>query len=309
MKNIASIDIGTNSVLYSLFRIKGGKIAEEIYFERHSPRIGSRLAGGKRPVITDESYKKLEKILSRSCKHALRQGAEQVLIAATNPLRLAQNGHKIRQRLESELGYDIIILTPKREAYLSFLGAVGELRQNRTALVVDMGGGSTELVVYRGEKRLAFVSLPEGAVSLTERFKSTGKVDPGQFQLFEDYLSRYGNRLDCIRPYLNFPIRLVGGTSTALAYLKDEKILQKPNGINLNLNEINRFTWLLASLNLTCRRQLLGIDKKRAEIIFAGAFWYGYLFKILNINRAVATPRGLRHGMALDFVRRGIFTA
>jgi len=309
MKKIAAIDIGTNSVLYSLFEIKGGKIGEESYFQRHSPRIGSKLAGQKRPIISEESYAALKKILTQNTGHALRHGADKILIAATNPLRLAQNGRKIRQRLESELESEIVILTPEREAYLSFLGAVGALRKDQTAMVIDMGGGSTELVVYQGDERKAFLSLPEGAVSLTERFKSTGKVDSGKFPIFEKYLSRYDKKLDLVRPYVHFPIKLVGGTSTALAYLKDHNILQKPKGVVLTNGEIEHFAGLLASMNLGRRRQLLGIDKKRAEIIFAGAFWYSYLFKILSLKKAVATPRGLRHGMAADFVRRGVFTA
>jgi len=309
MKKIAAIDIGTNSVLYSLFEFKGRRISSELYFERHSPRIGSKLAGQRRPRISEDSYLALNKILARNVRHATRNGADEILIAATNPLRKAANGPAIKKRLESDLKCEVIILTPEQEAYLSFLGAVGYLRKDRAAMVIDMGGGSTEFVVYRGDHRKVFHSVPEGAVSLTERFDSTGPVDPSRFERFEKYLSRYINRLDDIRRYLHLPIKLVGGTSTALAYLKDEHVLQRPRGVSLTGAEIDRFVGLLAPLNIGRRRQLLGIDKNRATIIFAGAFWYKYLFKILSVNKAVATPRGLRHGLATDFVSKGIITA
>ena len=299
---MAGIDIGTNSVLYSLFAVSGKRIVDELYFDRHSPRIGRALAGQSHPEVPDSDYCKLKKIIGSNVTHARKSGADQILIAATNPLRLAINGREIKKKLESDLGVRLDILSPDREAYLSFLGAAGRLREDQTAVVIDMGGGSTELVVYRGEKRLAFVSIPEGAVSLTERFNSRRKVNPDNFADFDSYLARYKKRLEVVREYLDHPIKLVGGTSTALAYIKDKNVLEKPRGVSLTGDDMSGFVNLLAAKNLAERRQVLALDKKRAEIIFAGAFWYKYLFNVLEVVRAVATPRGLRHGMVLDFL-------
>jgi exopolyphosphatase/guanosine-5'-triphosphate,3'-diphosphate pyrophosphatase len=307
MKTIASIDIGTNSVLYSLFEVRRKTKIDEIHFERHSPRIGGKLKGRRR--ITDESYDTLRRILQRQVKHAVRNGAEEVLIAATNPLRLAENGREVKKRLETDLNCRVAILSANREAYLSFVGAVGRLESNRTAVVIDLGGGSTELVVYRGSKRLAFVSLPDGAVSLTERFDAIGKVSPENFPKFDNYLSRYDKKILTILPYLKHPITLVGGTSAALAFLKDRDIHRLRKRVIITADEIELFTSLLSELNLPCRRRLLTVDKKRAEIIFAGSFWLGYLFKILKIHKATATPRGLRHGMVVEYLARQLFTA
>jgi len=304
LKKIAAIDIGTNSVLYSLFEVTGKAAIREIYFERQSPRIGSKLAGQKRPLISPTSYENLRTILARNIGHALKGGAQDIIVAATNPLRLAKNGSQIKKQLQADLGYEVAILASDREAYLSFLGAVGRLGKNRTAVLIDLGGGSTELVAYRGPRRLAFVSLPEGAVSLTEKFGSSLKVDTQDFPKFERLLSVYDSRAAVIKPYLEAGVTLVGGTSTALAYLKDKDIIRKRRGIMLTRRELDRDTYLLADLGLNCRRQLLAVDKKRAEIIFAGAFWLHYLFKVLDIGAARATPWGLRHGMALDFLER-----
>ncbi len=309
MRRIAGIDIGTNSVLYSLFEVKGKSIANEIHFERYSPRIGKRLAERKNPLITEESYAGLKLILSRCIRHAETGGADEILIAATNPLRLAHNGAKIRTRLEDDLRQSVVILSSDREAYLAFLAAAGHLQKGRTALVIDLGGGSTEFVVYRGDRRQAFVSLPEGAVSLTEKFNSEISVDPDDFPGFEKMLDPYRSKLNNIRSYLPTPVKLVGGTSTALAYLKDRDVFYKRRGVVMARAEIEQYVYLLSSLGLTCRRQLLAVDKKRAEIIFAGAFWLHYVLKVLDIKKAVATPWGLRHGMVLDYLKRGTFTA
>jgi len=309
MLKIASIDIGTNSVLYSLFDVRGGDRIREVYFERHSPRIGSRLSGRKKPVITRESYADLKKILVRHISHALRNGAEDILMAATSPLRLARNGRQIRQQLQRELGFHVTILSPEKEAYLSFLGGVGRLTKDQSAVMIDMGGGSTEFLVYRGRTRQAFLSLPEGAVSLTEKFDSQSKVKAEDFKSFERCLAKYDKRIDLLRRRLHGPVYLVGGTSTALAYLKDEDVLEKRRGVLLTRKDIDGFVDRLGGVSLTGRRKLMAIDKKRAEIIFAGAFWYRYLFKVLDIKKARATPWGLRHGMALDFLDRELFPA
>ncbi len=304
MDKIAAIDIGTNSVLYSLFEVKHGPDINEIHFERHSPRIGGMMAGRRKPTVTAENYANLKKILVRHVSHAIKNGVDDILIAATNPLRLAKNGRIIRNRLQLDLGHQVSILSSDREAYLSFLGAVGRLGKDETAVVIDMGGGSTEFVVYRGKRRIAFISIPEGAVSLTEKFDSQNKVNRKNCDRFERILSRYRQRLRIVEQHMDAPVYLVGGTSTALAYLKDDSIFDKRRGVILTRAEISRYVSMLAGLSLTCRRQLLAVDKKRAEIIFAGAFWYDYVFKVLDIKKARATPWGLRHGMAIDFLAR-----
>lgn len=309
MLKIASIDIGANSVLYSLFEAKGRDKIREAYFERHSPRIGRRLPGRKSLIITQEAYSDLKKILVRHISHAIRNKAEDIVIAATSPLRLAKNGRQIRQQLQRELGYQVSVLSPEREAYLSFVGGVGRLPKSRSATMIDMGGGSTEFLVYRGDTRQAFLSLPEGAVSLTEKFDSQSRVNEDDFPAFERTLAKYDKRIALVRRRLQGPVYLVGGTSTALAYLKDESVLDKRRGVMVTRKDIEGFVDHLGGLNLTGRRRLMTIDKKRAEIIFAGAFWYRYLFKVLDIKNARATPWGLRHGMALDFLGREVFPA
>lgn len=305
MKKIAAIDIGTNSVLYSLFQTGRNNRLDELYFRRDSPRIGRKLAAAGKPRITEDNYRRLRAVLAKDIKHAERNGAETILLAATNPLRLAANGREIQKRLHRDLGYPVRILTSTQEAYLSFLGAVGRLGSNQTAVLIDLGGGSTELVVYRGGKRLAFVSLPEGAVSVTERLNSAVRVDPRDFPRFEEALTRYAKAAAIVQPYLDSRLVVVGGTSTALAYLKDRDILQKPAGIDLTIRDLEQSVRLLSRLSLPCRRQLLDIDRKRAEIIFGGAFWLYFLFKTIGIRKARATPKGLRHGMALDHFTGG----
>jgi exopolyphosphatase/guanosine-5'-triphosphate,3'-diphosphate pyrophosphatase len=304
MPKIAAIDIGTNSVLYSLFRTIGRSQLRETHFERHSPRIGGNLKGKSNPLITEQNFTNLRKILTQNINHAKKSGASKILLAATNPFRLAKNAKEIKRRLDSDLGHNIQILSSDREAYLSFLGAVGKLRATQTAVLIDLGGGSTELVVYHGDKRIAFVSIPEGAVSLTERFRSSKKVKTEEFADFERYLSQYDKKAKRVQQYLKFGLTLVGGTSSALANLKEDDFLANQKEVTLSQNDLNMFVNILACLSLSCRRDLLAFDKKRAEIIFGGVFLLGYLFKILDIEKAKATPRGLRHGMALDILSR-----
>ncbi|MCP4569801.1 MAG: hypothetical protein GY841_19655 [FCB group bacterium] len=304
MKNIAAIDIGTNSVLYSLFKVESRSTINEIHFERHSPRIGRKLKNAKKPRIGEDNYRQLLTILRKNIRHAYAHATENILIAATNPLRLAENGKEIRDRLTRDLGWPVVILSTAEEARLSVLGAVGPLRKNQTALIIDLGGGSTELVVYRGGSRLAFVSLPEGAVSLTEKFESTGRVTGADIPVFEGKLTKYAKRLTKIEPYLDSSVTLVGGTSSALAFLKDDDFHRCNRDVVLTVHDLDLFVGLLAKLNLPGRRQLLEPDKKRGEIIFAGVLWLGWLFKTLGLKKAKASPRGLRQGLALDWLDR-----
>ncbi|MCK5127080.1 MAG: hypothetical protein KAR42_12575 [candidate division Zixibacteria bacterium] len=302
MKKIASVDIGTNSVLYSLFDVTGKNRLTETHFERHSPRIGSNMTGSKKPRITETNYQTLLKIIRRIVKHADKNQAEAVLIGATNPFRIAQNGTQIKKSLEWEIGVPVNILTPKQEAEMSFLGAIGPLADNKTSMIIDLGGGSTEFVAYRGKQRTVFKSIPEGAVSLTEKFDTRLEADKKRFSEYEASLKGYNRSLAGIKRHVDGKIVLVGGTSSALAWLLDNSFHLKAKGTDISLKELTFLVNMISGLNLTCRRQLLSIDKKRAEIIFAGAFWLLYLFNRLDIKKVQASPRGLRHGMALEFL-------
>jgi exopolyphosphatase/guanosine-5'-triphosphate,3'-diphosphate pyrophosphatase len=306
---LAAIDIGTNTVLYSLFAVGRMGRLNEIHFERQTPRIGARLAGGKRPRISQESYEIVRRILKRQTAHALAHGAAQVLIAATNPLRLATNGRMVAKRLQADLGYPVEIVSPVREGYLSFLGATGGFTSDRTTLVIDLGGGSTEFIACRGGERRLFYSLPDGAVSLTERFGSEGTVDPADFPSYETYLKRYDRRLAAIRPHAAEGTILVGGTSSTLGLLKNDRFLNRANGTLLTRDDVDRFVRLWSVTSLSGRRRLLGPERKRAEVIFAGTFWLRSVYKALSLDTARATPRGLRHGLALDFLAGGGFRA
>lgn len=307
MRKIAAIDIGTNSVLYSVFEVVRKQHLREVCFRRESPRVGSKLQIGGKANISNQSFDSLLKVLQGYLRHASGNNVQRVLIAATNPLRKADNGREVRDRLRDSLGLKVVILSPSEEARLSFLGAVGRLPKKKTAVAIDMGGGSTELVAYCGDKRKAFVSIPEGAVSLTDRFKTARFADVSRFTDYSAYLSQYNKQIATITPYLNSPVFLVGGTTSALAYIKAGERFFTGRGLAISLLEVEKFPFGLALMNLADRRSLLPDDKKRGEIIFAGAFWLWHLFKIAGLKKGIATPRGLRHGLALEYLANAEF--
>jgi len=255
--------------------------------------------------LSKKSYRLLHKVLSNDLNHARESGAKVILVAATNPFRVAKNGRLVKRELERELSCRISILSPAQEAFLSFLGGVGGVGGEQIGVVIDIGGGSTEIAAYRKGKRLAFVSIPEGAVSLTENFCRIAKVKEENYPLFEAYLDKYEREIEHFISYVDLGVTLVGGTSSSLVQLKDSRFLFSDRMVALTRQEIAHFTYRLSCLNLTGRRRLLSFDKARAEIIFAGSFWLGYLYKKLGISKAKATRRGLRHGLVLDYLSAG----
>ncbi len=298
MKKIATIDIGTNSVLYSLFEVDQDGTLNEVYFTRSFPRIGANLKSRVKPLISEKSFQELKKILKKATSHAQKHNADEIIIAATNPLRLAQNGLRIRDRLQETLGCQIQILSSKKEAELSFLGAVGRLRKNQSATIIDLGGGSTELICYRGDELVAFTSIPEGAVSLTDRFGITGPITKEQLSFFEKQLSGYKRKIRRFVSNSAGRTVLVGGTSSCLAMIKDDSIFTRQAVVSLVREELELLVTILSGQSNADRRKLCRLDQKRAEIIFAGAFWLDWLYKVMDIKKAEATSAGLRHGLA-----------
>ncbi len=165
---IASIDIGTNTVLLLIAEIdlKDKKI-KSILNVQQIPRIGQGLKKGK--PISKEKILSLLQILNVYNLKIKSYKCEQILVTATNAFRIASNSQEIISLIKSEFGFDTKIVSGEDEALLSFMGAFSN-QSNKEILMIDIGGGSTELTFGSNDKILFNKSFNIGVVSGTENF-------------------------------------------------------------------------------------------------------------------------------------------
>ncbi|MCC6550214.1 MAG: hypothetical protein IT279_09115 [Ignavibacteriaceae bacterium] len=301
MTKIASIDIGTNTVLMLISGWNGSVLSEfEDFYE--IPRIGKDL--GKTGVISREKKDLLISVLSKFKEKALAEGVRHFILAGTSAFRLASNSREIIGEIKQKLDLDLIVISGLDEARLSYLGATG-LSQGERFLVVDIGGGSTEVVRGNKIQSDAAISLPVGVVAITE---SKGKKTP---PIFSDISAL---KEELFSSYRKIPFTLgdhdtviaVAGTPTTLAAIKaglDVYDENKIEGMILTTGELQEFSFLLNLLSTDEILKKYPIVKGREDVITAGNFILTFLCEYLGIKQITVSTRGLRYGMLFEFVR------
>ncbi|HEX2984768.1 MAG TPA: hypothetical protein VHO28_14590, partial [Ignavibacteriales bacterium] len=215
--NIASIDIGTNTVLALFAEINGGKSIKTIRNEYRMPRIGKGLKPGL--PISEDKVAELMKILEEYSMMAKELNCEKILAAGTNAFRIASNASEIRTIIKNKFGIDVNIVQGKDEAYLSYLGAVYPEYAGSENLVIDIGGGSTEIIFGKDADISYSKSFQIGVVSLTEKFFFNRPPSFIEIKQAEDEINSVFNEL---RHLDKSPVKsiAVAGTPTSLSCIK-----------------------------------------------------------------------------------------
>lgn len=299
MPPIAAIDIGSNSALLLIARRLPGGGWDPLVDTRRTVRLTKTpQAPG---VIPESAIAVLEVALAEYQQIIEEQGATgRVMVAATQALRAADNGDAIAARIEQQFGWRAGILSGAEEARLSYVAAASGLESVATKRhVIDVGGGSTEIIAGTNDLIQDSTSIPIGAVSLSDRHDLADVVAAKQLQWAADSLAGEIETLDRFASATASTI-LVGGTASTLAALSLGQKVFDPNavhGVELKTAWIGRQLEQLAAQNLEQRRELICFDPDRAEIIVGGVLILERLLKIMKIESAIVSNRGLRWGL------------
>lgn len=295
-----AIDVGSNTVKLLVADVRGDRI-RPLEIRSAITRLGGGMDRTRRlsPAAQDRTISTLKKFAKR-CREL---SAGRVLAVGTEALRSAQNGSAFVRRCRRETGISVRILSGREEARLAFLGATTGRRERKLA-AIDIGGGSTEIMIGRPGRLEAAVSLPLGAVRLTELHL---KSDPpklaerlSMLQHVCDVLSRLAGPVR--RAVAGGAILLgIGGTCVNVARMARPR--GSPDGRVVTLETLEDILHRLAVLPLAKRKRVPGIDPDRADIILAGARIMAETLRELGRDAFTATVHGLRRGVILSAVR------
>ncbi|MFQ5510258.1 MAG: hypothetical protein ACE5EO_00260 [Candidatus Krumholzibacteriia bacterium] len=302
---IAVIEIGTNSTKLVVAQETGGGSFRVLHFSRRTTRIGRGLGrGGKlsaRAVEdTARAIGKFQKHVT-TCKHRFAFG--------TYALRKARLTARATRRLRGALGCPLKILTGREEAHLAFRSARHGLRLSKPAAVlVDVGGGSTEVVLAVSGRVVCTRSLPLGALHLTERFLASDPVAPNEFSAMERHIrSRVESAFRSMAvdrcPPGGLEMVASGGAVTTAAGLTGGDPFRA--GTTVRVGDVSTLLRRLLAMSVAARRQLPGLEPDRADIIPAGLalireFLRGTGKRVLRID-----PGGVREGAVLHLIENG----
>jgi exopolyphosphatase/guanosine-5'-triphosphate,3'-diphosphate pyrophosphatase len=307
MPTFAAVDIGSNSVRLKIARLNGQKL-QEIHEDREVTRLGESVF--RNGFLSPEAIANTVKVLRRFHRAVQDHGAESVRVVATSALRDARNSRAFLEWVRSTTGWKVEIISGLEEARLIHLGLVSSVRvASAPVLMVDLGGGSCELTVsVKGHIRDT-VSLPLGAVRLTNEFLHHDPPRKSEMKQMEGFIAREIRRItDRITRARPSVVIATSGTAESLAGIAHG--LYKTKGARANTVsrvQMQRIAKLLATLPLAERKKLSGVGPRRAEIVVAGAAVYAEILDKCQLQGFRHSPLGLRDGllaqMAADYDR------
>lgn len=311
---LAGIDIGTNT-LRLLVAETGRDSFHELCSDRRITRLGQDL--DRTGHISRESADRSLAALIDFNKHIRHHAAVKTAAVGTSALRNASNAAGFIGEVYQRTGIDLTVISGAEEARLSLLGVAQALREPgipgatdplECAVVIDIGGGSTEIIRTRAGYTPVIASLPLGAVYLTERFirhdPPTAAEQERLRRLVRNELEHYSSLLRTEKPGM-----LVGtaGTVTALASLDLGLAAYDPHKINrhgMSRDVIDRIVRELSTRTLSERRAMPGLDRGREDIILAGSMILQEIMDASGQRRILASDWGLREGIVMDLYQK-----
>jgi exopolyphosphatase/guanosine-5'-triphosphate,3'-diphosphate pyrophosphatase len=298
MPTFAAVDIGSNSVRLKIARLDGRRL-RPIHEDREVTRLGEGVF--RSGFLTPESMAETLKVLRRFHRATQQVVADTVRVVATSALRDARNSQAFLEWVRSATGWRVEIISGVEEARLIHLGLVSSPRVDSSpVLMVDLGGGSCELTIsHRGHIRDT-VSLPLGAVRLTDEFLRHDPPRKGELKRLRGFVAREVDRVSSrIIAARVKGVIATSGTAAALAAVaanlrKNSTSRQRPA---VSRAEMSRIAKRLARLPVAQRRQIEGIGPRRAEIVVAGATVYHELLERCRLKGFRFSPLGLRDGL------------
>jgi exopolyphosphatase / guanosine-5'-triphosphate,3'-diphosphate pyrophosphatase len=299
MARLATIDVGTNTTLLLVAEVSDGQVrvlAERAEITRLGRGIGADGGLGRSGI---------ERTLAVLAEYAAIAAAHAAAIHAigTEALRRAPNAEEFLAPAAKILGAPVVVIDGNREAALTFLAAARSFPDVAagTAVVIDIGGGSTEIIVARAEHVEFRQSLPVGSVRLTERHIRSDPASAAEIAAVTEEISR---QLAPI-PFPSPPLALVGtaGTVTTLAAMSLGLSSYDPDlvhGHRLTLAALDQQIARLATSTQPERERMAGLEPKRADVILAGACILRQIAKAAGVAEILVSDRGIRWGLLYE---------
>lgn len=302
---VASIDIGSNTVLLLIAKVDDKTFclldSKTIY---RIPRISEGVKENmrinpKREALLFDTLKEFDTIINE-------ENCDVVLLVATNAFRLAENANEIIGRIRNEFDWETRIISGEEEAKLTFLGAAFPFQWDQNKAVIDIGGGSTEII--HGNSTLINYknSFSLGVVSLKETFlKHNPPLDDEvnkAVQYIDEIFHPIRNRFSPVETIA------VAGTPTTLACIKnkiqvyDDSLVD--NGI-LSRCELQSFISELREMTYDHIKEKYGeVVIGREDVLLAGALILEKIMGALKLNQVTVSSKGLRYGVVYDYLNK-----
>lgn len=308
---IAAIDIGTNSIHMAVVEIDPTLPSFTVIAkEKDTVRLGDRdMVTG---ALTSAAIARSLAALRRCRDLAMSLKADRIIAVATSATREAPNGEDFLRQIEAELGIVVNLISGREEARRIYLGVLSGMDFNEQPhIIIDIGGGSTELILADVHEARFLSSTKVGAVRLSKEFVTTDPISDSELKVLRAYIRGMLERpVDEIwhNLQLNEVPRAIGTSGTietiAEIHAQDElgSVPDPLNGYEIAFKDIEKIVKRLTKMSYQERLEVSGLAEKRAEIIVPGAVILLEAMSMLKLDSITICERALREGIIVDWM-------
>lgn len=294
----AIIDVGSNTIRLSVYQIKDGKF--RILFSQKSM---AGLAGYvERGRLSERGMEKAGEVLTEFTEILRNFSIEEVHIFATASLRNVENTQEAVEYIDKTVGCKVEVISGEEEAYLDYVGALHSV-EVINGVLVDIGGGSTEVVRFQGQDILKAVCAPVGSLSLFSRYVE--KILPKKKE-YQSIVTEVHNALDAAGVIGDENgcevICGVGGTIRAALKLNNYLFNESRSNHTISAEHLEYIVKLLADKDMTARNLILKVCPERVHTIVPGLCILVDIIQRYQTKKIVVSSYGVREGYLCDRV-------
>ena len=303
MENLktAIVDIGSNTIRLVMYTYTQDKGLHEFGNIKTVARLRTHLL--PTGEMSEEGMQILEDTL-RSFKEILNDyHVTDVKACATAAVRQATNNEEIIRRMKERTGIEIGILSEEEEAYFGFLAVVYSM-ETPSAVTIDIGGGSTEITLYKNKKLQNTHSFPFGTVSLKQKFVKGAIINEQERQQLHAFVKQQFESLSWIKNE-KLPIVAIGGSARNVAQIHQQQIDYPISGVHqyeMHYDELDELKNQLGLMSFETLKQLDGLSSDRADIIVPAIEVFTTLMEVVDTSSFQLSKKGLREGVIINRV-------
>ncbi|MDF2548367.1 MAG: exopolyphosphatase [Anaerosolibacter sp.] len=294
---VAIIDLGSNSIRMIIMKIYGDGSYKMVDQAKEMVRLSEGMGGEmtlkplaiQRTLYVLKLFKKLIEV----------HQADKIFTVATAAVRNANNQKFFLDKVKQETGFDFEVISGEMEAYYDYLGVINTI-DIEDCIIIDIGGASTELIWVEKRRLKEAVSLPYGAVVLTEKFFDKGDITQEKLKKLEQFMEKQYEQVKWLKQVTGLPIVGLGGSIRSLAKIDKKKIrfpLESLHNYQMEEWEAAHAYQLVTKANLEERKNIPGVGKERADIIVGGLVPIKVLMNYLKAEKLIVSGNGLREGI------------
>lgn len=303
MKNLVVIDLGSNSVRMTITEVDNHGNYQTVNQIKRYVRLSANM--GPEKVLQPDAIDRTLAALSDFKDVYSQLEKPDIHAVATAAVRQASNQKAFLKQVKEQLGLSLKVISGATEARYDYLGVINTLPMVN-GLIVDTGGGSSELILVQNQQLKHVVSIPLGSVTLSQNYLEADVVQSASLFKAMTFVNNVFNDVWWLREATNLPIIGLGGANRTLAKINRRKKnflnAEDVHGYKLTDEDVYETLTQLLGLDLEGRKKVPGLAKERADIIVGGLIPVTLLMRLLDSQQITFSNAGLRDGILFEYL-------